>query len=165
MLLDALDPSRPRIRFLDHACANGHLAVSLAEWAAELEVTVDPYGVDIAPELIERARRDHPAVADHFCVGDALSWRHPEGERFDLVHLLLDVVSDDLHDVLLRHQLEHVVAPGGRLVVSQYGAVPASRSAEAILRRAGLEVAGLTRPPMRNGRPRGFPSAWIEMPR
>jgi SAM-dependent methyltransferase len=162
MLLDALDPSRSRIRLLDHACANGHLVVSLAGWAAQLGVTVDPYGVDIAPELIERARDDHPELADRFFVGDALSWQHPEGERFDLVHLLLDVVTDDLHGLLLRHQLQHVVAPGGRLVVSQYGAVSPSRSPEAVLRRTGLEVAGLTRPPMRNGRPRGLPSAWVE---
>lgn len=162
MLLDALDPSRAQITFLDNACANGHLAVTFAEWASERAVIVDPYGADIAPELIQRAREDHPELADHFFVGDALSWRHPEGRRFDLVHLLLDVVTEDLHPRLLRHQLEHVVAPGGRLVVSQYGVVPASQSAEAVLRRTGLPVAGLTRPPMRDGKPRGFPSAWVE---
>jgi hypothetical protein len=82
-------------------------------------------------------------VADHqFLVADTLSWQHPEGERVDLVHLLLDVVTDELHGRPPRHRPDHVVATGGRLVVSQYGEVPPSRSAEAILRRAGLEAAG-----------------------
>jgi SAM-dependent methyltransferase len=162
MLLDALDPSRPEITFLDHGCANGHLAVTFSQWAAERGVRVDPYGVDIAAELVDRARADHPDLAEHFWVGDALTWRHPEGSRFDLVHVLLDFVPPDRHAELVRHQVEQVVAPGGRLVVSQYGAVPASQSPEAVLTRLGHPVAGVTSPPMRNGRPRGFPSVWIE---
>jgi SAM-dependent methyltransferase len=162
VLLDAVDSSRSSLRFLDHACANGHLAVSMARWAAEVGVELDPYGVDIAPELVARAGQDHPDLADHFFVGDALTWVHPAGQRFDLVHVLLDVVTPDLHHALIQHQLDHVVAPGGRLVLSEYGEPPMGRSAEAQVTRAGFTVAGRTRQPTRAGRARGFPSVWVE---
>ncbi len=164
VLVDALDGSRRPVRFLDHACANGHLPVSMVAWAADAGIALEPYGVDIAPDLIDRARADHPELAAHFFVGDALSWRHPEGERFDVVHVLLDVVDPALHPQLLQHQLDHVVAPGGRLVASQYGDPPSAQSAEALVTRAGLRVAGRTRQPSRSGRPRGFPSVWVHAP-
>jgi SAM-dependent methyltransferase len=164
-LADALDVGRLSIRFLDHACANGHLAVSMVGWGAERGLTVAAYGVDIAPELVDRARADHPDLASHFWVGDALTWVHPDGERFDLVHVLLDVVPADLHRDLIRHQLDHVVAPGGRLLLSEYGDPPSARSAEAQVTRAGFTVAGRTRQPTRGGRRRGFPSVWIEAAR
>lgn len=162
VLVDALDPSLGPVRFLDHACANGLLAVSMVAWAAERGIELDPYGVDIAPDLVARARGDHPSYESHFFVGDALSWVHPSGERFDVVHVLLDVVPSSFHAQLIRHQLDTVVAPGGRLVLSEYGDPPSSRSAEAQVTRAGFEVAGRTRQPSRSGRPRGFPSVWID---
>lgn len=164
-LADALDPARHSIRFLDHACANGHLPVSMVAWGAERGVAVDPYGVDIAPELVDRARADHPDLATHFWVGDALSWVHPEGERFDLVHVLLDVVPGDRVGELIQHQLDHVVAPGGRLLLSEYGDPPTARSAESQVGRAGFGVDGRTRQPTRGGRDRGCPSVWIDAPR
>lgn len=161
VLVDAL-PARPAITFLDQACANGHLAISLVGWAADRGIELTPYGADIAPELVERARAGHPSYADHFFVGDALSWVHPEGQRFDVVHVLLDVVPSSLHPQLIQHQLDHVVAPGGRVVLSEYGRPPSTRSAEAQVTRAGFTVAGRTRQPTRGGRERGFPSVWVE---
>jgi hypothetical protein len=62
VLVDALNPSRSPLRFLDHACANGHLAVSMVTWAADLGLELTPYGCDIAPELVARARADHPSL-------------------------------------------------------------------------------------------------------
>jgi SAM-dependent methyltransferase len=162
VLVDALDPSRRHVRFLDHACANGHLPVSMVAWAGERGIVLEPYGADIAPELVARARADHPAYSSHFFVGDALTWVHPEGERFDVVHVLLDVVGPELHPDLIRHQLDHVVAPGGRVVLSEYGDPPSDRSAEAQVTRAGFTVAGRTRQPVRGGRERGFPSVWVD---
>ena len=162
-LADALDASRSAVRFLDHACANGHLAVSMVAWGAERGVTVDPYGVDIAPE--PRGREPGPTTRtwpSHFWVGDALDWVHPDGERFDLVHVLLDVVPTERHRELIQHQLDHVVAPGGRLLLSEYGDPPSARSAEAQVTRAGFAVAGRCRQPTRGGRDRGFPSVWID---
>jgi SAM-dependent methyltransferase len=162
-LADALDASRSEVRFLDHACANGHLAVSMVAWGAERGVSVEPYGVDIAPGLVERARSDHPDLASHFWVGDALDWVHPNGERFDLVHVLLDVVPAERHRELIQHQVDRVVAPGGRLLLSEYGDPPSARSAEAQATRAGFTVAGRCRQPTRGGRERGFPSVWIDV--
>jgi len=162
ILVDALDPGRTQVTFLDQACANGHLAVSMVAWAAERGITLEPYGTDIAPELVARAREDHPSYASRFFVGDALTWVHPEGLRFDVVHLLLDVVPSDRQRELLQHQLDHVVAPGGRLVLSEYGDPPAARTAEAIVTRLGFTVAGRTRQPTRGDRARGCPSVWIE---
>ena len=164
VLTDALDPDRSPVRFLDHACANGHLTVSMATWGADRGIDVIPFGVDIAPELVERAISEHPDLAGHFFVGDALTWVHPEGERYDLVHLLLDVVPAALHAELIRHQLDHVVASGGRLLLSEYGDPPTSHSAEALVTRAGFVVAGHTRQPTRGGRPRGSRSVWIDAP-
>jgi SAM-dependent methyltransferase len=163
-LAEALDAARPRVRFLDHACANGHLAVSMVAWGAERGIEVDPFGVDIAPELVARARADHPSLAEHFFVGDALDWVHPGGERFELVHVLLDVVPPSLHRELIQHQLDHVVAPGGRLLLSEYGDPPTARSAESQVTLAGFTVAGRTRQPTRGGRPRGCASVWIDAP-
>jgi 2-polyprenyl-3-methyl-5-hydroxy-6-metoxy-1,4-benzoquinol methylase len=163
VLLDAL-PDRPAVTFLDHACANGHLAMSLVGWAAERGIELTPYGADIAPELVARAQSDNPGLADRFFVGDALSWVHPDGLRFDVVHVLLDVVPSLLHPQLIRHQLDHVVAPGGRGLLSEYGRPPAGRSAEAQVTRAGFTVAGRTAQPTRHGRPRGCPSVWVEAP-
>ncbi|HEX3223658.1 MAG TPA: hypothetical protein VHR35_13910 [Nocardioides sp.] len=164
VLVDALEPGRSPVRFLDHACANGHLAVSMAAWAAELGVELEPYRVDIAPELVSRARGDHPDLASHFFAGDALTWVHPDGARFDVVHVLLDVVPIQRHRELIQHQLDHVVAPGGRVVLSEYGDPPWARSAEALVTRAGFSVTGRTRQPTRGGRPRGCPSVWVEAP-
>jgi SAM-dependent methyltransferase len=164
VLADALDAARSPVRFLDHACANGHLAVSMATWGRDRGIEVVPFGVDIAPELVERAIGEHPGLAAHFFVGDALTWVHPREERFDLVHVLLDIIPVARHRELLQHQLDHVVAPGGRLLLSEYSDPPPARSAEALVIRADFTVAGRTRQPTRSGAPRGCPSVWVEAP-
>lgn len=162
VLSGALDTDRHELTFCDVACANGHLATTMVGWGAERGIDVTPFGVDIAPELIERARELHPELAAHFLVGDGLRWRHPDGLRFDLVHMLLDVVPPERHPELVDHLLAAVVAPGGRLLLSQYGEVLPSQSAEAVVTRLGHRVAGRTAQPHRNGRPRGFPSVWVD---
>ena len=163
-LADALDTARGSVDLLDLCCANGHLAVSMVAWGAERGVHVEPYGVDVAPELVARARADHPALADRFWVGDAATWRHPEGRRFDLVHMLYDVVPPARWGAVTAHLLGTVVAPGGRLLVSHYGELPDSMSPEAIVTGLGLEVAGRTARPHRDGCPRGFASVWVDAP-
>ncbi|CAM3562908.1 bifunctional 2-polyprenyl-6-hydroxyphenol methylase/3-demethylubiquinol 3-O-methyltransferase UbiG [Occultella aeris] len=163
VLADALDPGRASSTFLDLACANGHLAVSMVGWGAERGAEVIPYGVDIAPELVERARELHPEVADHFWIGDALTWQHPDDKQFDLVHMLLDVIPEDRHAQLIDHLLAEVVAPGGRLLLSQYGPVRPALAPEAVVERLGHRVAGRCRSPQRRGRPDpGRASVWLE---
>jgi hypothetical protein len=49
-----------------------------------------------------------------------------------------------------------------RLLLSEYGDPPSSRSAETQVTRAGFTVAGRCRQPTRDDRERGFPSVWID---
>lgn len=158
MLCDAIERDGT---FLDVGCANGLLMESVVEWCAERGHRVEPYGLDISEPLVARARDRLPHWADRIWVGDALGWAHPDGARFDVVHVLLDLVRDERWRDLIDHLLARVVAPGGRLVVSQYNQVSADHHAAAILARLGYELAGVTSVPNRRGRPDGSPSAWI----
>jgi 2-polyprenyl-3-methyl-5-hydroxy-6-metoxy-1,4-benzoquinol methylase len=158
MLCDAVDAD---VTFLDVGCANGLLMESIVEWCAERGHRVEPYGLDISEPLVERARQRLPQWSDRIWVGDALGWVHPDGMRFEVVHVLLDAVRDERWRDLVDHLLAGVVAPGGRLLVSQYNQVSPEHHASAILARLGYEVAGVTGVPHRPGRPDGSPSAWI----
>jgi hypothetical protein len=128
-------------------CANGHLLESMVAWCAERGIRLEPYGVDLSAGLVAEARRRLPQWADRIWVGNALDWTAPDGRRFDFVHTLLDLVPAARLERMLRHQLEHLVAAGGRLLVSRY--VPAgdrSRHADQVLRRLGFRVDGVTGP-------------------
>ena len=127
--------------FLDVGCANGFLAESVVAWCAERGVRVEPYGVDLAAELVALARRRLPRWADRFWVGDAADWVHPEGRRFDAVHVLLDVAPPHRRAALVAHHLAATVAPGGRLLVSDYSARAEPRM-DAVLRDLAVEPAG-----------------------
>jgi 2-polyprenyl-3-methyl-5-hydroxy-6-metoxy-1,4-benzoquinol methylase len=134
--------------FLDVGCANGLLMESVAAWAAERGRHIEPYGVDLAPGLIELARRRVPRWAGRLWVGNALDWLPPDERRFDYVHTLLDFVPVRRRRDMLAHQLEHLVTPGGRLLVSHYtgsGATETASTAE-ILEGLGFAVAGEARP-------------------
>jgi SAM-dependent methyltransferase len=147
--------------FLDVGCANGHLLESMVAWCAEHGVRLEPYGVDLSARLVAEARRRLPRWADRLWVGNALDWTAPDGRRFEYVHTLLDLVPPARLEQMVRHQLEHLVAPGGLLLASSY--VPArdrSRHADRLLRRLGFRVDGVTRPAQVPGRPVP-PSAWV----
>jgi 2-polyprenyl-3-methyl-5-hydroxy-6-metoxy-1,4-benzoquinol methylase len=141
--------------FLDVGCANGLLMESVTAWCAERGLQVEPYGLDIAPGLVELARGRLPQWADRIWAGNAIDWMPPQGQRFDYVHVLLDCVPQLRQADLIRHHLACTVAPGtGRLLVSQYsgdisaadtlgilGSVTPARAAAAI-----GPAAGRTRP-------------------
>ena len=65
------EAAAPGAAFLDVGCANGHLMESMAAWAG-----VEPYGLEISPELAELARRRLPHWAERIWVGNA-----PTGHR------------------------------------------------------------------------------------
>jgi hypothetical protein len=56
-IMDAVDRDGT---FLDVGCANGFLMESVRAWAAEDGHDVEPYGLEIAPELAALARRRLP---------------------------------------------------------------------------------------------------------
>jgi hypothetical protein len=149
--------------FVDVGCANGLLMESVAAWCAERGLAVDPYGVDISPELAELARRRLPRWAGRIWAGNAVDWRPPGGLRFDYVHILLDCVPAARRADLVRHHLAQTVRPGtGRLLVSDYATDPATGhpAAPETLRSLGFRVAGQTSGGDRPGRV-PIPTAWI----
>lgn len=132
---------------------------SVVRWSAERGHRVEPYGVDHSPGLVARARKRLPRWADRIWVGDLLSWRHPDGMRFDVVATLTDIVHQRRHGEMIKHLLDHVVAPGGRLLLNGYSGDP-DLSGAAVLRRHGYPVDGETSLPAR-GRPDDQRSAWV----
>lgn len=149
--------------FLDVGCANGLLMESVAAWCAERGLAVEPYGVDISPELAELARRRLPPWAGRIWAGNAAGWRPPGGRRFDYVHILLDCVPRCRRADLIRHHLARTVRPGtGRLLVSDHAANPTTGhpAAPETVRSLGFRVAGQTSGGDRPGRV-PIPTAWI----
>jgi hypothetical protein len=149
--------------FLDLGCANGLLMESVHRWCGERDLAIEPYGVDVAPGLVQRARERLPHWADRIWLGDAMTWMHPEGLRFDYVHTLLDVVPRDARGQLVAHVRSAVVRPGGRVLVSHYArSVTHDRSAADHLRALGYAIAGESR---HAGDPHAPPTtAWLVAP-
>src|SRR5436190_8434793 len=103
--------------FLDVGCANGYLMESMQRWCAAKGVAIEPYGLDIAPELADLARQRLPQWSERIFVGNALDWRPPM--RFDFVRTCMYVPRRRRAD-LIRHLLDEVVAPRGRLIIGVY---------------------------------------------
>jgi len=135
--------------FLDIGCASGLLMESVSAWCLERGVDVEPYGVDIAPELAALARARLPHWADRVFTGNAASWAPPF--RFDFVRTGLDYVPRPRRPDLLRHLLEVAVAPGGLLLVGPFSeerdGTRAGPSAEEEARGWGFPVTGLIERP------------------
>jgi len=149
--------------FLDVGCANGLLMESVVVWCAERGLAVEPHGVDISPALAERARQRLPRWADRIWAGNAIDWAPPGGQRFGYVHILLDCVPQARRADLIRHHLAYTVSPGGRLLVSDYAADPATGhpAAPETVRALGFRCADQTSGGDRPGRVPA-PTAWIE---
>lgn len=128
---------------LDVGCATGYLLECLVGWGTERGLTLTPYGLDQGARLIALARQRFPDCPDQFYVGNAWDWVPPR--RFHYVYMLLDVVPDNHAPSHLSRVFEEFLAPGGRLIVGDYGShsrgIPA-RDVAAILRTSGLPVIG-----------------------
>jgi len=142
--------------FLDVGCANGLLMESVASWCAERGLRIEPYGVDIAPGLVELARQRLPRWADRIWLGNAIDWVPAAGIRFDYVHILLDCVPAARRADLIRHHLSCTLRRGGRLLVSDY-----TLSAAETVTALGLACSGESTGDARPWRT-GARTAWID---
>jgi SAM-dependent methyltransferase len=102
--------------FLDIGCAAGHLLESLVRWTPH---RIEPYGLDMAPALVELARSRLPEWGDRIFHGNALTWTPPLG--FDFVRTELVYVPRDRQRALVERLLAEIVVPGGRLILCGYG--------------------------------------------
>jgi SAM-dependent methyltransferase len=125
------DAVRPGQTFLDVGCANGHLMASMAAWAG-----VEPYGLEIAPQLAALARERLPEWADRIWVGNAAEWVPPR--RFDAIRTALDYVPPGDG----RHLVERLLRYCSRLVVGVYNEERDERPVEDQLVEWGYVIAG-----------------------
>lgn len=133
--------------FLDVGCASGHLMECMVKWARARGFAVEPFGLDIAPELVDLARRRLPAWADRIWGGNAISWQPPR--RFDFVRTGLEYVPPPRRRELVARLLRDVVAPGGRLVVGAVNEDAARRGPwqEEFVASWGFAIAGRSQRP------------------
>lgn len=104
--------------FLDIGCANGYLMECAERWSRSRGCRIEPYGLDISPELAALARARLPHWADRIVAGNAISWVPPR--RFACVRTGLEYVPARRQPDLIAHLLAQVVAPGGRLIIGTY---------------------------------------------
>ncbi len=127
--------------FLDIGCANGHLMETALSWASQRGWTIEPYGVDLSPAMIDLAVRRLPHWRDRFWVANVLDWEPPR--RFDFVHIQrLDYVPLNRRHELLVHLLTGVCENGGRLIIGPFNEIKAERATEGIVTDWGYRIAG-----------------------
>ena len=127
--------------FLDVGCANGLLMESMVEWCAAKGIRIEPYGLDIVPELALLARSRVPRWSERIFVGNALTWAPPM--RFDFVRTGLEYVPPRRRRDLVEHLVRDVVAADGRLIIGVYcNADPSGPGLDDIVRGWGYEIAG-----------------------
>jgi SAM-dependent methyltransferase len=139
LLVDAIDRDGT---FLDIGCANGYLMESLERWCGARGRRIEPYGLDISPQLAALARHRLPEWADRIHVGNALDWSPPM--RFDIVRTGLEYVPERRRNELVDRLLRDVVAPGGRLVIGVYDEDLREGSQEQAVADRGFPIAGRT---------------------
>jgi SAM-dependent methyltransferase len=133
LLADAVEPGQS---FLDIGCANGHLMESMARWSA-----VEPYGVEISPELAALARQRLPQWADRIWIGNALEWKPPR--RFDIVRADLVYVPAPRQ----RELLEHLLSYADRVLLGVFNEERDRRKREELVSEWGLRVTGRSERP------------------
>jgi 2-polyprenyl-3-methyl-5-hydroxy-6-metoxy-1,4-benzoquinol methylase len=102
--------------FLDAGCANGILMESVHRWGAGKHLKIEPYGLDIVPEFVERARLRLPHWADRIHTGNIRTWQ-PTGMRFDFVMIRPEYAPAARRVDMVRHLMNKVVNPNGRVIV------------------------------------------------
>ncbi len=119
--------------FLDIGCANGYLLECLPRWTPH---QLDRYGLDIAPELVDLARRRLPELVERLWVGNALRWEPPH--RFTYIRTGLDYAPR----LRRRELVEHLLGFCDRLIIGVFNEEAHARPTEELLRSWGFEIAG-----------------------
>ena len=152
--------------FLDVGYASGYLMECIQRWARESGRLIEPYGLDIAPELAELARSRLPHWADRIYAGNAIDWEPPM--RFDFVRTGLKYVPKRRQRDLVERLLEHVVSPGGRLIVGStkktVPGIPDDPSWEELLMGWGFPIDGKSERPHATDRRFLYRVIWIDRP-
>jgi Methyltransferase domain len=147
LLAEAVAPGQT---FLDVGCANGHLMESMARWAR-----VEPYGLEISPELAALARTRLPHWSGRIWIGNAGSWR-PE-RRFDVVRTGLDYVPPPRR----RRLVEHLLSYSDRVLIGVFNEERELRALESEVASWGFRVAGRAERP--HPHPRlAYRAFWID---
>ncbi len=98
-----------RLDILDVGCAQGTLALMLAEQGHEV------WAVDIRQSFLDYAASRHERGAMHFICGNALELDIPQ--RFDLI-FANQIVEHLIHPLEFTTRLVRWLKPGGRLVIT-----------------------------------------------
>lgn len=105
--LEAIDKNGS---ILDVGCANAYLLYSLMKWSKHKLI---PYGIDLAPELIEEAKKMLPNYKEHFFVADLNSFKTKK--KFTFVIIGHKICKKRICDKYYK-----MVEKGGRLIISAY---------------------------------------------
>jgi 2-polyprenyl-3-methyl-5-hydroxy-6-metoxy-1,4-benzoquinol methylase len=139
LIADAIDRDGT---FLDVGCASGYLMECMPRWCAVKGVKIEPYGIDIAPELTELAENRLPHWSSRIFTLNAMDFR--PGRRFDFVRTGLEYVPKRRQRDFVAHLFENVVDPKGRLIIgtTNEAKIPATPTVEELVKSWGYEVAG-----------------------
>ena len=116
---------------------------------------MEPYGLDISPELADLARRRLPEWADRIWTGNAVDWTPPR--RFDAIRTGLEYVPFDRR----RDLVEHLLGACNRLVVGVQNEERDAPGLEAEVGSWGFEIAGRSERPHPNPQ-LAYRAFWID---
>jgi SAM-dependent methyltransferase len=150
LIADAIDRDGS---FLDVGCANGYLLECLVGWTSH---RIEPYGLDIAPELVEVARRRLPDWADRFYAGNALTWN--ADRRFTFARANLDAVPSKRR----RQLVGHLLALADRLILGVYNEQGHERPTEELVTSWGYRIAGRSEREHRHKPGMAYRIIWID---
>jgi SAM-dependent methyltransferase len=148
--------------FLDVGCASGYLMECMVRWCADAGVACEPYGLDLAPELADLARRRLPHWRDRIFTGNALDWQPPQ--RFDVVRTGLEYVPRRLRRDLVSRLLDDVVADGGRLIIGVFNEEREDHATARQITEWGFAAGGSHERLHRDSR-LSYRLVWIDRPR
>jgi RimJ/RimL family protein N-acetyltransferase len=148
---------------LDVGCANGLMMESIARWSALRGVAIEPYGLEISPQLAGIARQRLPPWADRIFTGNVLGWKPPH--RFQYVRTGLEYVPPARRRELVAWLLDEVLTPGGRLIIGKFNEEREQHAIEAALGRWGHVVSGRAERAHRSQPRVAYRCVWLDAPR